>query len=320
MKKALLLAAVCAAMIGTNVQAKKYKIAVIPKGTTHVFWKTVHAGAVKAAQENDVEIIWQGPLVESDRAEQIKIIQNFISRKVDAICLAPLDNKAMVRPVKMAVKSKIPVIIFDSSLAWDGYTSFVATDNFQGGYLCGKLLGKCLDGKGNVIMMRYMVGSASTDEREKGFLKAMQEFKGIKLVSTNQYAGATAVTAQKKAQSLLARFRNKFDGVYCPNESSTYGMLRALEIAKLAGKVKFVGFDTSKPLIDAIKEGKLEGVAAQQAFMMGFKAVEAAVNKLNGKKVPKVIDTGVMILTKANLNDKKAQELLNPPLKKYLNE
>ena len=317
-KKFLLLTAF-AILTGISAQAKRYKIAVIPKGTTHAYWQTVHAGAVKAAREFDVEIIWQGPLVESDRAEQIKIIQNFISRKVDAICLAPLDDNAMVRPVKMAVKAKIPVVIFDSSLNWDGYTSFVATDNFKGGYLCGKLLAKLLNNKGKVIMMRYMVGSASTDKREKGFLKAMKEAgAGIKLISINQYAGATAVTAQKKAQSLITRYRNQFDGVYCPNESSTYGMLRALEILKQAGKVKFVGFDTSQALIKGVRQDKINGVAAQKPFMMGYSAVKAAVEKLKGKKVPRVIDTGVVIVTKADLEKPEIKELINPPLKKYL--
>ena len=320
MTKKFLLMAALAILAGISVQAaKRYKIAVIPKGTTHTFWQTVHAGAVKAAQEFDVDIIWQGPLVESDRAEQIKIIQNFISRKVDAICLAPLDNKAMVRPVKTAVKAKIPVIIFDSSLDWDGYTSFVATDNFKGGYFCGKLLAKLLNNKGKVIMMRYMVGSASTDKRERGFLKAMKEAgSGIKLISSNQYAGATAVTAQKKAQSMITRYRNQFDGVYCPNESSTYGMLRALEILKQAGKVKFVGFDTSKALLKGLRQGKINGLAAQKPFMMGYNAVKAAVEKLKGKKVPRVIDTGVEIITKNDLEKLKIKQLINPPLEKYL--
>ena len=321
MKRSILLAAAIAVTFGFSVQAKRYKIAVIPKGTTHSYWKTVHAGAAKAAIDFNVDIIWQGPLVESDRAEQIKIIQNFISRRVDAICLAPLDDKAMVRPVKMVVKAKIPVVIFDSSLGWNGYTSFVATDNFQGGYLCGKLLAKSLNNKGRVIMMRYMVGSASTVKRENGFLKAMKEAgPGIKLISTNQYAGATAVTAQKKSQSVITRFRGKFDGIYCPNESSTFGMLRALEIARLAGKVKFVGFDTSKSLIKGVREGKIEGVAAQCPFKMGYEAVKAAVEKLNGKKVPKIIDTGVVMVTKADLDKPEIKELINPPLKKYLNE
>ena len=98
-----------------------YRIAVIPKGTTHVFWKSIHAGAVKAQQELEatglnVEIIWKGPLKEDDRDSQIRVMEDFITRGVTGIVLAPLDDTALRRPVKDAVNSDIPVVIIDSGL------------------------------------------------------------------------------------------------------------------------------------------------------------------------------------------------------------
>src|SRR5688572_11467983 len=176
---------------GKKPDTKTYTVAVIPKGTTHEFWKSIHAGAMKAQQELaakgvPVEVIWKGPLREDDRDQQIQVVENFTSRKVSGIVLAPLDSQALVNPVESAVQAGIPVIVMDSGLKSDKYVSFVATDNFKGGQLAGEYLAKLLNGKGNVILLRYAVGSASTEEREKGFLEAMSKFPEIKLISADQ--------------------------------------------------------------------------------------------------------------------------------------
>jgi ribose transport system substrate-binding protein len=304
----------------TEKAPAKLTIAVIPKGTTHSFWKSVHAGAAKAATELGLEIVWQGPTKEDDRNMQIQVVQNFISRKADAIVLAPLDDRALVTPVKTAVERGIKVVIIDSDLNSDVYSSFVATDNFKGGRLCAKRLAEVLGGKGKVIMLRYMEGSASTSNREKGFLDGMKEYgPNIELVSTNQYAGATMGEAFQVAQNLLNQFQN-VDGVFCPNESSTQGMLRALQTAGKAGKIKFVGFDTNEALLDALKKGEVNGLALQNPFKMGYLGVKTAFEAIKGGKVEKRVDTGVEMLTKDNLDKPEMQELVKPDLAKWLKE
>ena len=153
-----------------------YRIAVIPKGTTHVFWKSVHAGAVKAQLELEklgVEVIWKGPLKEDDRESQIRVVEDFITRGVSGIVLAPLDDVALRMPVKDAVNRGIEVVIIDSGLKSEDYVSFVATDNYLGGRKGGEHLAKILGSKGRVIMLRYQEGSASTKNREQGFLDAV---------------------------------------------------------------------------------------------------------------------------------------------------
>ncbi len=223
---------------GGGTKSKKWRVMVIPKGTTHEFWQSVHAGASKAAEElGNVEILWQGPGREDDRTEQIKLVQNAVATGVDGIVLAPLDARALVEPVEQAIAKGIEVVIIDSALESDKVASFVATDNYRGGVLAGKRMGELLKGEGRVILLRYAVGSASTDEREKGFVDTMKkEFPKVVFVSDDQYAGATSDLAQQKAQNLLTRFRGKFDGVFCPNESSAVGMLRALEGAGLLAR------------------------------------------------------------------------------------
>ena len=218
----------------TGEKKKSYRVMVIPKGTTHEFWKTIHAGAAKAAADlGNVEIIWQGPQKEDDRVEQIKLVQNAIASKVDGIVLAPLDAKALVAPVEKAIAAGIPVVIIDSGLDSTKIVSYVATDNYHGGVLAGERLAELLHGEGKIILMRYAVGSESTEQREKGFMDTIKKYPKISYLSDDQYAGATSDSAQKTAQSLISRYRNDVDGIFCSNESATSGMLRVLKDANL---------------------------------------------------------------------------------------
>jgi ribose transport system substrate-binding protein len=218
-------------------KAKKWRIMVIPKGTTHEFWQSIHAGAVKAAKDlGNVELIWQGPQKESERDKQIELLQNAVASRVDGVALAPLDAEALVRPVEEVIERGIAVVIFDSALGQTKATAkpiaYVATDNYHGGVLAARRLGEVLKGEGKIILLRYAVNSESTEKREQGFIDTMaKEFPKITYLSQDQYAGATADTAQKKAESLIARYRGKVDGIFCCNESSAFGMLRALEAA-----------------------------------------------------------------------------------------
>ena len=213
---------------------------VIPKGTTHEHWQSVHAGASKAAEEaGDVEMIWQGPVREDDRTEQIKLVQGAVASGVDGIVLAPLDAKALVEPVEQAIAKGIKVVIIDSGLESDKVsraswrrTTITAGSSRRSGSA------QVLKGEGRIILLRYAVGSASTDDRERGFADTMaKEFPKITYLSDDQFAGATSDLAQQKAQNLITKFRSRMDGVFCSNESATVGMLRALEGAGLlAGK------------------------------------------------------------------------------------
>src|SRR6266567_8169529 len=303
---------------------KKLTIAVIPKGTTHEFWKSIHAGSLKAARElsaqgTEVEVIWKGPLREDDREQQIQVVEGFTSQGVDGIVLAPLDNRALVRPVEEAKSAGVPTVIIDSALDSDSIVSFVATDNRKGGMLAADRLGELLGGKGKVILLRYAEGSASTQDREDGFLQEIkQKYPGIELISTDQYAGATRDTAKRASENLLNRFGDEVQGIFCPNESTTAGMLSALQDIGKAGKVMFVGFDTSQMFIDAMGAKQLHGIVVQNPFNMGYLGGKSMVESMQGKPVEKRIDTGVNMITLDNLDTPESQALLHPPLDQYL--
>jgi len=129
----------------SGVKTKKWRVIVIPKGTTHQFWKTIHAGILRAADElGNVDVIWQGPQKEDDRIQQIQLVQNAIAAGVDGIVLAPLDSRALVEPVEAAVAKGIPVVIFDSGVETLKIVSHVATNNYHGGVLAAQRLGELL--------------------------------------------------------------------------------------------------------------------------------------------------------------------------------
>jgi ribose transport system substrate-binding protein len=299
--------------------ARKLTIAVIPKGTTHEFWKSIHAGALKAAGELSrdgrvVEIIWKGPLREDDREQQVQVVESFTSQGVDGIILAPLDANALVRPVEEARRLKIPTVIFDSGLASQEIVSYVATDNFKGGELAAERLGSLLGGKGKALLLRYQEGSASTEERERGFeTKLKSAHPGVQLVSSDQYSGPTRDTAKRASENLLNRFGAQVQGIFTPNESSSMGMLLALQDEGRAGKLPFVGFDASPAFVEAMRKGQMHGIVLQNPYNMGYLALKTMVEHLEGKQVPKVVDTGVELITPDNLDAPRSQELLNPP-------
>jgi ribose transport system substrate-binding protein len=303
---------------------KPLTIAVIPKGTTHEFWKAIHAGAVQAAQEltskgDSVTVIWKGPLREDDREQQVQVVEGFISQAVSGMVLAPLDKRALVRPVEEAKQAGVPTVIIDSGLDSDSIVSFVATDNVKGGQLAADRLGELLGGKGKALLLRYQEGSASTMDRERGFMEQMKaKYPGITVLSSDQYAGPTRETAKRTSENLLNRFGGDVQGIFTVNESSTIGMLLALQDIGKIGKIRLVGFDAGQTLVDALRSKQLDGLVVQSPMRMGYLGVKAMTDHLRGRPVEKRVDTGVMVVTPENLDSPEARDLVNPPVDRYL--
>jgi ribose transport system substrate-binding protein len=288
-----------------NTSGETLKIAVIPKGTTHAYWKSVEAGARAAAKELGVEVVYKGPVQENDRSSQIQIVEQFASEPgISGLVLAPLDDEALVDPVKTVTDKGIPVVIIDSGLRGKpgtDFASFFATNNHAAGELGGENLARLLNGKGNVVLLKYNPGSASTQEREDGFLEAMAKYPLITIISKDQYAGATQDSAKTKAMSMNDKL-TAAQGIFCPNESSTLGMLGALEDLGLVGKVKFVGFDASPALVDALRSKQIDVLISQDPFKMGYEAVKTCVAAIRKQKVEPIIDTGTAVVTLDNVD------------------
>lgn len=312
-------AAIAAACSNGPSTPARVNIAVIPKGTSHVFWQSVHAGARQAAKELDVDITWRGPLREDDRDSQVAEVENAVARRVSGLALAPLDEVALVAPVMSAKRSGVPVVIFDSGLKGGEFVSFVATDNDKGGELAGEHLGKALGGRGKAILMRYAEGHDSTGRREEGFLRALKAHPGIEILSSNQYVGADVEGAYKRAEALLTRYQAAngtlgVDGIFAPNESSAFAVMRVLQDNGWAGKVKFVGFDASDGLLSGLRSGAIDALVVQDPVRMGYLSVVTLVHHLRGEKVESRIDTGVHLVTRDVLDRPEIKQLVKPDL------
>jgi ribose transport system substrate-binding protein len=287
-----------------------YRIAVIPKGTTHIFWQAVRRGAEQAGAEAGATIFWNGPERESDRERQRQIVEDFIVQKVSGIVLAPNDSKALVPSVEKIFERGIPCVIIDSAIETDNIVSFAATDNYKGGMLAAKRMGKILNGRGKIIVVKYVPGSASTTKRENGFIDTIRkEFPGIEIVDA-KYGMDTPETALQATEDLLTK-NAELDGLYACNASTSVGALQALRTQGRAGKIKMVGFDAEQALVDGLKAGDIDSLVVQNPFKMGYEGVKAVLAKLDGRDVPRRIDTGVELVTKKRLEEPEIKALLN---------
>lgn len=296
-------------------QEKKVTIAVIPKGRAHLFWQSVHAGAVAKAREEGVEIVWNGPATETDFNVQMQIMDAMINRRVDAIALAPIDRKTMVSVVDRASRSNIPVIIFDSGVDTDNFVSQVATDNYGAGRMAAERMGKILDGRGKVAMVAVQPGAASTMAREQGFEDAIREkFPGIEIVD-KRFGMADFAKSLAVAENMLTAYP-ALDGMFASNESSTVGAAQALKARQ--SKVKLVGFDWSPTLLEDLRAGLIDSLVVQHPFKMGYESVKAAVDHLAGRDVTKINNLAPRLILNEDLDKPDVQEQLNPDLKRYL--
>jgi ribose transport system substrate-binding protein len=290
-------------------QGSQLRIAVIPKGITHIFWESIRRGAEKAGAEAGAKIFWNGPEREGNREMQIQIIEDFITQKVSGFVLAPIDNKAIVPSVEKIYDKNIPCVIIDSGIDTDKYISFIATDNYKGGVIAARRMGRILDGKGKIVVVKYAPGSASTMKRENGFIDTIQkEFPEIEIVDS-KYGMDTVETSLQAAEDLLTR-NTELDGLFACNESTSVGALRALQSQGRAGKMKMIGFDAGGLLIEGVKTGVVDSLVVQNPYKMGYEGVKTLIAALDGKKVEKRVDTGVTLVTRENLETPEIQALL----------
>jgi len=306
----------CVLLAGCN-RSRKRVIAVVPKGTAHLFWVSVHAGAMAAGEDLGVEVLWNGTNQETEYARQIQIVDSMIARRVDGLALAAADRNALVQAVDRVVAAGIPVTIFDSGLDGQNYTSFVATNNVEAGQMAARTLAGLLGGRGKVGMVLHATGRYSTMERERGFDETMaREFPGIEIVA-RQYGLSDRAKAYAAAENILAAHPG-LNGMFASTEPSAAGISLALKGHNLAGKVKFVAFDSSETMIEDLKAGVIHATVVQDPFRIGYTAVQTLVDKLNGKTPPHRIDLSGQVVSLENLNKPEIQALLHPNINKYL--
>jgi len=290
-------------------------IVVIPKASADLFWQSVHAGAVKAARDNQIKVVWDGPPNETDIATGMQIVETMINRHVDAIALAPSDRSAFKIVVERATGAGIPVVIYDSGIDTERYFSFVATDNYLGGQLGADRLGKILNGKGKIVMVKTTPGGASTTAREDGFRREMQQkFPQVQILD-ERFGMASIAQSMNLMENMLTAHPD-LEGVFCSNESATEGAVQALKARN--SHLKLVGFDSSPMLINELNDGWIESLVIQDPFRMGEMATSQAVKAIRHERVEKKIFLAPKVINLANINDPAIQAQLHPALDEYL--
>jgi len=297
---------------------RKKVIAVIPKATSHLFWVSVHAGAMAAGNDLGVEVDWNGPVTETDFSRQIQIVDSMIARHVDGLALAAQDRTALDASLDRAAREHIPVTVFDSGVDSTNYMSFVATNNYEAGQMAARKLAELLHDKGSIAMVLHVPGSNSTMERERGFEETMaKEFPRIQIVQ-KQYGMSDRSKARAAAENILTAHPD-LDGIFASTEPSSVGTSLALKSRQLDGKIKFVAFDAADSMVEDLKTGTIDALVAQDPFRIGYEAVHTLVEKLHGKTPPKHIDLSARVIVKSDLAKPEIRLLLNPDVKRYVN-
>lgn len=289
----------------------KITLVMIPKATQATFWNSVRAGAERAAEEFSVDLTWKGPARDNDRSEQKKVVQQFTNEGFDGMLLAPTDSVALAPDAHTAMAKGMPVLIFDSAIegkVGEDFISFVATDNEAAGRLGGKHLMELVGKGGKTVLFRHMEGHASTAAREAGALDEMKK-GGAEVLVDNRYSGETSVEAMNTALNMIDDIRAA-DGIFASNQTAAEGLLLALRQKNLAGKIKFVGFDSSPLLIEGLRDGHIAALVVQDPVDMGYKSVKLMVDHLKGEKIEPAVNTGVHLVTAENMNDPEIAALI----------
>jgi ribose transport system substrate-binding protein len=283
-------------------------IAVIPKLTNTVFWQSVLAGAQEAGKDFGYEIIWNGPDRETNSAGQIQIVEAAINRHVEGVVLAPVDRQNLVPSVEKLADLNIPVAIIDSGLDSVKFVSFASTDNYQGGVLAAQRMGHALGGKGNILVVRHIAGSHAAVKRVAGFVDTItNDFPDIKIVDSQ--SGQDTAEIAKKVTTKMLQNHPDVQGLFACNVDMSVGALQALQEQKRTD-VKMVAFDPDKSLLDGLRSGEVAAIIVQDPYKMGYEGVKTLALHNKGQTSPRLIDTGVAVVTSENLTDPQIMRLL----------
>jgi len=313
MKKWIALLLSYLALAAGPVLAKDLDVVFIPKSRDQVFWTFMRQGVERAMREDGhVQLTWRGPAHNDDVDSQIEILRIYSRPGVDAIIIAATDRGRLVASVEQAAALGIKVVAVDSALDGKAHTNFITTNNFAAGRLAAERLAALLNRQGRVAILRTIAGSGSTEERAEGFIDYMKKNAPRINIVVDEYGGGTRGKAARGAALMLEKHPN-LDGIFAVNESTSDGMLRALRQAGLAGKKKFVGFDTTDFLLDGLEKQEINGLVVQDPRQMGYLSMKAALAAARGAAMKdQTILTDAVMVTRDNYGKPEIQSLLFP--------
>ena len=296
-----------------SCQEKRPSVVFIPKSSDQVYWTFMRNGVDRAIEESgSIALTWRGPSTNNDTDSQISILKLYSRPGVDAIVIAPTDRERLEEPIRQAAALGIRIIVVDSAVNGDAHHYFITTDNYGAGQLAAKHLAKLLGARGQIAVFRTVAGSASTDDRANGFVDYLAENCPQMEIVADTYGGGSRGELMHNAALVLDQHQ-RIDGIFAVNESSSDGVLRALISKGLAGKKRFIGFDATDYLLEALSRREIDGLIVQDPRRMGYLGIKAALAAINnipfGKKTQTIDAT---IVTRDNLQKSEIQALLHP--------
>ncbi len=293
-----------------NVVDETY-VAVIMKSYSGDFWKTVELGALTAGKDLGIKVTVEAPDTETNMEQQIKMVENAVTKGADVIAISVLDTKAMIPAIEQAVAAGVKIITFNSMIDSKLPLTHVATDNWAAGELAGKALGEALGGKGKYAILGAVQGVKNNRDRSDGAADYIKKnFPGMELITIrytdNDLNNALAITSD------IITANPDIKGFFSNNETTTIAVSIVLEEKNKVGLIKQVGFDATAQTIGALENKIISSIVTQVPFKMGYVAVQSALEALQGKTLPAVTDTGVALVTLANLASPEVQKIINP--------
>jgi ribose transport system substrate-binding protein len=305
----------------TATAQTKPTIPIIVKDTTLFYWQTVLAGARKAGQDLGVNVPELGAQSESDINGQISILENAVASNPAAVVIAPTQFTALGKPIDEAAK-KIKIIGIDTVADSKALTSFLTTDNVQAGRIAADILAERIqktyaDAEGDVALITSLPGVVSLDQRAKGFKEQLAAKYGALSIVAEKVADGQASTGRKIMTEIIAA-NPELRGVFASNLIMAQGAAQAVaesKTNKTGDKINLVGFDSDDQLVKFLQDGTIAALVLQDPFRMGYDGVKTALAASKGEQVPTIVNIGANLVTKANINSARSQELLNPKLK-----
>jgi ribose transport system substrate-binding protein len=320
--KTLVLAAAIVAGLATGMPAvaqTKPMVAIIVKDTSSLFWQTVLAGARKAGQDLGVDVSELGAQSESDAAGQIAILERAVASNPAAIVVAPAQFAVLGKPIDDAAK-KVKIIGIESAADTKAMISLLATDNVKAGRIAAEALATAItktygDTEGNVVIIGSMPGGASPDQRAKGFKEVLAaKYRALNIVADKVVVDGKPTTALNIMKDLIANTAD-LRGVFVTDLVMTQAVGQAVAENKSGDKINVIGVGADEKLVKLLQGDTIAGLVVEDPFRMGYDGVKTALAVSKGGQVQANVDTGATLITKANMNSARSQELLNPKVK-----
>jgi ribose transport system substrate-binding protein len=299
-----------ALLISNCGRGRQKTLAVIPKANADLFFLTIHAGAVDAAREKNVNIAWSGPDRETEYGRQIEIVDTMIARRVDGLAISATDDQALVGPLQRVSRAGIPITVFDSAVGIDNYVSLVATDNYGAGCTAARLMAGLLPGGGTIAMLMQKPGGVSTELRERGFEETLKkEFPRLR-IAARQFGMGDRARSMAVAENFLTAHPD-LAGIFASSEASSIGSIRAIRSRQLSEKVKLITFDVSDLHLAALRDGTANVMLVQDAFRIGYEAVGSLADKLSGGAPSRRIEIPARAVYKEDLAKPEVRKLVD---------